>query len=185
MLTNIVAFDIGTRNFAMAWVRVHANGEKSVQYISLIDLVGQSNHCKRSVTGLGVYRSLMDHMKSMDWIFSDYKPLVLVEQQMSSRHRSNIQALRLSQHVLAYFLLCHPDLKIIEYSPRLKTNVFGYHEKSYKGRKKWAIDKITNFIENDPVATDWFQQFKKKDDIADCVLMCLAYLASKSMNVVI
>jgi len=172
---DIVAFDIGTRNFAMAWVRDCPETGQIVRYISLIDLTEKTSVPSK---GWGVYRRLISHLESMDWIFREYRPLVLIEQQMSSRHKSNIQALRLSQHVLAYFLIRYPSLTIVEYSPRLKTNVFGYHEKSYKRRKQWAVDKIARFIENDPVTTDWFQQFRKKDDIADCILMCLAYLES-------
>jgi len=167
---HLVAFDIGVKNFAMAWIHQQEN-TRNVRHMSLVDLTTGSNR-----TRWAVYRRLIHHLERFDAVFSEHRPVVLIEQQMASKHRSNIQALRLSQHLLAYFLHRHPSLEVVEYAPRFKTNVFSFSDTSYRGRKKWAVEKTKAFLEDDPVAMDWFDQFRKQDDVADCILMCAAYL---------
>lgn len=183
MSRDVVAFDIGTRNFAMAWLQLQ-DGAKGpvVRHMSLVDLAGAAGGRPRESWAL--YRELIRHLESFDTIFLGHRPVILIEQQMATKHRSNIQALRLSQHVLAFFLHRHPALRVIEYSPRHKTRSVSTGSDavrmSYRERKQWAVGQCTTFMQDDPVATDWFTSFPKKDDVADCILMCHTFLRPPS-----
>lgn len=176
---HVVAFDIGIRNLAMAWVEASPGGDAppTLRHMTLVDLTQRSSSgSHHGMRSWRLYRELIVFLESLDWIFARYHPCVLIEQQMASRHRANIQALRLSQHVLAYFLHRHPRLQVVEYSAKHKTRVFGFQDPCYRKRKIWAVEKACEILQEDPVALDWFNQFHKKDDVADCIVMCLSYL---------
>ena len=131
----------------------------------------------QTVAGIpwAIYRSVIMVLDEWKEDLEKYSPVVLIEQQMSGKHKANIKSLRLSQHVLSYFLNRHPTLTVVEYSSRMKTE--GVKFGSYSERKKWAVERVMKGFdhENDPVAKDWLMQWKKKDDVADCILMCLSY----------
>ena len=122
-----------------------------------------------------IYRSVIMVLDEWKEDLKGLRPVVLIEQQMSGKHKANIKSLRLSQHVLSYFLNRHPSLTVVEFSSRIKTE--GVKFGSYSERKKWAVERVMRGFdhENDPVAKDWLMQWKKKDDVADCILMCLSY----------
>lgn len=178
---HVVAFDIGVRNLAMAWLEAAPTGIRppTLRHMTLVDLTQRSsNRGGNGMRSWRLYRELIVFLESLDWIFAGHRPCVLIEQQMATRHRANIQALRLSQHVLAYFLHRHPRLQVVEYSAKHKTRVFGFQDACYRKRKLWAVQKASETLQDDPVALDWFNQFQKKDDLADCIVMCLSYLHS-------
>jgi len=74
--------------------------------------------------------------------------------------------------VHAFFLMEHSFVHVIEYASYHKTKKFGVHGLSKPERKKWSVHHVLEcLLKDDPVAMDWLDQFSKKDDICDCILM--------------
>ena len=116
-------------------------------------------------------RSMMPLWQTVD--------VILIEQQMSTRSSYNIKAIKVSQHIYAFFLSHYPDKQVREYQPHLKTSVFQVRFNRTYDRKQWSIQQVTSFLESDPVALDWFQCYTKKDDIADSILMGIVFIWSR------
>lgn len=201
----VMAFDIGIKNFAVACVEVHQDPARtwSLRFMDnsnledvVQDRVGELREQRGAVPAVrgavsavrggvrmqtmegvqwAVYRALILHLDTMSRWF-EQSPTILIEQQMSSKHKSNIKALRLSQHLLAYLLIRYPSLNIVEFSPRHKTQKTGV-KMTYSQRKKYAVDTVVQQLEvqGDEVGKEWMMQWKKRDDVADCILMCLVH----------
>lgn len=103
----------------------------------------------------------------------------IIEQQMSfGKNKYNTMALKLGQHCYSYFISYYRDSKqIIEYPAYLKTQTLGAPKKLTKPqRKKWAVEKL-DYISNLRQCNKLLniKTKKKKDDMADCLLMNISY----------
>ncbi|NDE14272.1 hypothetical protein EBZ80_05005 [bacterium] len=162
----IAAFDIGWRN--LAWCVTETDGAVLCG-MNLVDLGDRDT-----------YRTLHRVLEEHAWLWATCET-ILVEQQMSTGRITNVRAVKISQHVLAYFMIRFPEKKIMEYSPRHKTEGFGQKKMSKKTeRKKWAVAKTVELLHDDPVALDWLGTLPKKDDVCDCFLMTVVYAKNSS-----
>lgn len=114
----------------------------------------------------------------------------VIEEQMSFGVKLNKIAVKLAQHCYSYFAIRYGrKKKIIEYPAFNKTQVLGAPKiegKPYKSgkirykamekpaRKKWAVQKITEIMENKGIV-GIFANIKKKDDLADTFLQLQSY----------
>lgn len=155
----LAAFDIGIKNFAFAVVSME--NEKIVS-MDVCDLRGQN-----------IYHNLLTYLKQYDYLWETVD-VVLIEQQLN---RMNIQATKLACHVYAYFLHRHPSKYIYDYPSLYKTKYtcFALENSTHRQRKQYAIQKVLEQYQNDPVFLDWLSQFPKKDDLCDCILMCKTF----------
>lgn len=153
----IVAFDIGKINFAWAIVDISSN---IVERFDLVDINQKSD----------IYKNVHNYLLGVEHFFKDCET-ILVEQQMTT----NFQALKLSQHVLAFFFIRFPEKQTLEWSACHKTKSFGLQKTTKSRRKQFAVEKVRELIEHDPVVTEMFEALKKKDDVADCILMCISF----------
>ena len=159
----IVAFDMGKNNFAWAKVYIPDNDKLiSRCIVEEFDLL--------SLDKDNIYKSLHHYLISHEHQWVDCE-VVLIEQQM----KTNITALKLSQHVMAFWLIRHPNKNSIEFSSVHKTRTFGLTNATKPQRKKFTIDCAAKILAHDPVVTELFNMHNKKDDISDCILMCMAY----------
>ena len=105
--------------------------------------------------------------------------VILIERQMSFRGKRNPMALKLGQHCYSYFIFKYKNTKkIIEFPAYHKTQVLGAPRKLTKPqRKKWAIEKAYSILaeREDYDNLILLHSVKKRDDIADCILMNIAY----------
>ena len=197
-------FDIGMRNFAFAVVDIDTiNNEKNIQsidtvyeYFQIVDLQNIDVTVSTAMTNndekgskkttrtkikatemMDIFRNVYEVLDSFQHLWNECEFFV-IEQQMQFRHASNIKALKLSQHVISYFLLKLPLKKVVEYPSYHKTQIWKapYKLKKHE-RKKWSIETVQELLmkknEEDVLAS-----FKKKDDVCDCILMVLAYAFS-------
>lgn len=197
----VMACDIGVKNLAIVFMSFPHDSRRfcqgDVRHLSVVDLGGGGGKKQVVTDEWKIYRNLIHHLTSFDEFFTHHSPYILIEQQMSTKHRTNVQALRLAQHVLAFFLHHHPTLRVIEYPPRKKFQSlchifpFTYHNKKrltlsqqYRERKVWSVTSAQSWLEerHDPVVMDWYNQYSKKDDICDCILMCLAFHSELSTS---
>ena len=124
---------------------------------------------------ISIYRRIHEYMNGLEYVWGS-ADVFLIEQQMSTGKVYNVKALKVSQHIIAYFMLRHPTKKVIEYNANLKTSLFGVHLRQKKDRKKWSIDKVHQMTVDDPVIQDYIDVFQKKDDVSDCILMTFVYI---------
>jgi len=105
----------------------------------------------------------------------------IIEKQMSFRNKYNTMALKLGQHCYSYFVIKYENTKkIIEYPAYHKTQVLGARKidvKQKPKRKKWAVEKALSILNQrkDHITINGFDTCKKKDDMADCLLMTITY----------
>lgn len=190
----IASFDIGIKNFAFAILEIDVEQIASLPFtpsintmhetfdiihIENIDLTENVSSYKTNEMN-GIFRNLIEVLDSFEMLWNSCE-VFLVEQQMQYRHASNIRALKLSQHVLSYMLIHHTSKSIIEYPAYHKTQVWNAPLKLKKHeRKKWAIETVQKLFQHKSISYErMFQDIKKKDDVSDCVLMCLAYAFQK------
>ena len=185
----IVSFDIGFRNLAWASVWFHdANitidlskggiitPEMETLMVDNMNVLNMDvfDACKEAEKPMEIYKNIHRYLSTMEYVWSS-ADMIVVEQQMSTGKIFNIKAIKISQHILAYFMIRHPLKKIIELGAGFKTSLFGHQFSKKKLRKDWAIEKVYQLLEADPVATNMIDLFPKKDDVCDCVLMCFVY----------
>ena len=160
-----MAFDIGIHHFA--WAKMRRGREETDSEVLAMDChdFGPSQKL------VELYPLLLQYLRSLD--YTDVHT-VLIEQQMN---RMNIRATKISVFVYAYFLMEHsPSIHVLEYPAYHKTKAFGMHGLSKSERKKWSVQHVlTHVVDSDPVALDWLQQFPKKDDICDCIMMIQSF----------
>lgn len=193
----IAAFDMGTKNFAfcveefdIASAELHnlkkvvftADGIPTDESKPTLEKIYQSGKvitCQKiDLTATNIYLFLTQILNKFNDIW-DSVDIFLIEQQMAyGNHKSNIQALRLAQHCLSYFYTIYGNFKRIEeFSSNHKTRVLGCPHsmrKKHNTRKKFAVELATEILSNRG-ENGVLSQYKKKDDIADCVLMIQAF----------
>jgi len=195
----VIAFDIGIKNLAWSSVAYSLfpldaastttstiiTPEIEAQMIEKMNILNldvfDATLSKSSVEEEGgggmisIYRRIHEYMNGLEYVWGS-ADVFLIEQQMSTGKVYNVKALKVSQHIIAYFMLRHPTKKVIEYNANLKTSLFGVHLRQKKDRKKWSIDKVHQMTVDDPVIQDYIDVFQKKDDVSDCILMTFVYI---------
>lgn len=167
----IASFDIGTKNFAFIILHITdvSSNPPKFKIVDFGNLDIRDHHQTYSIL------NLIDVLDSYKTLWDDCD-LFLVEQQMQSRHASNIKALKVSQHVLAYFTIAYKESKkIIEYPSYYKTQVFGAPKMTKYERKQWSVKKAESLLMENGY-TDLFKELKKKDDVSDVLCQALAYV---------
>ncbi len=165
----IVAMDMGTKNFSFCIVELSSPPR-------ILELV---NH---DLTGGKVVKKVIDVHKYLITFLNNYScywnsnPTILIEKQLSR----NPKAIRLEQTCQTYFLIKYPKSNVISYSSRNKTELLDAPEAMTKyQRKKWSVEKAKQLLlSRDIDSYNKLMEFKKKDDVADCILMIETYLAN-------
>ena len=178
----VVAFDMGQVNFAFCSGEKGLMGKVGHEEV-MINNMQLQNFLKeeKRPSPIVLYEKLFSYLDQFSELW-EKTDVILIEQQFAKVHATNIKALKLSQHVLAYFMIRYQfsskgKRKIVEYASSNKTQYYNMKFKKKKDRKQWAVQQVQHHLEmTDPVALDWFSSFHKKDDIADCILMILTYL---------
>ena len=173
---NICAFDIGSKNFAYAIVRVSnkINKDRHDWWDCIFMECADLSH--------RIYESLHRFLEERFSFLQHEKDLsvwtILIEQQMGFKSMVNYKAIQIAAHVHAFFLIKFPNIRVIEYPSYLKTRTFGVRFAKKKDRKEWAIRTVSSFFDNqkDEVSKEWLESFKKKDDISDCILMIISFI---------
>ena len=143
----ILSVDVGTRNFGMT---LYCTEEKEFKLMKLVDL-----------------RNYKDYVKQMK-IMSEEEPfksadIILVERQMRSIMKTMATAIRAFNFE-----------KTVMVSPQCVKRFFESGRKRHATNKKVAKIEAPKLLEGKDLQL--FESFKKKDDIADCILQTYWYL---------
>jgi hypothetical protein len=167
----IASFDIGKKNFAFA-IEENSN----IVLFKNLDLTENSN--KKLYLDPIIYHNMYSELEKYVEYWEKCS-VILIEKQMSFRGKQNTMALKLGQHCYSYFVFKYKNTKkIIEFPAYHKTQVLGAPRKLTKPqRKKWAIEKAYSILaeREDYDNLVLLHSVKKRDDIADCILMNIAY----------
>ena len=123
----------------------------------------------------GLFLSLRKHLDERPWLLN--ATTIIIEKQPGKNKKMTSV-----QHFLhTYFLIKCPVSTTIIYDARHKvTDCVGAGKEMYKKRKNAAIERCWEFLNEDgAVNRHWlpmFQDSKKKDDLADTVLMALSFI---------
>lgn len=146
----------------------------------VIDLVALCSSLKKNGRDLEIYSVLTSVLDAKSDLW-DSVDVFLIEQQMAyGNNASNIKALRLAQHCISYLITVYGTFKKIEeFSSSHKTRILGCpseQRSKYKLRKHFSVclaEYILKSRKDEYYAI--FEDLRKKDDVADCVLMIQAY----------
>lgn len=176
----IAAFDLGVRNFAfiVADLKSNAIAPEFPFSIELWNNVSVAAPCgtPKSKEWDDVLHNVNTTLFAYSNIFSTCD-ICLVERQMT---KLNVKATKLSYHVMSFFSIVWPHVKVIEYSASRKTHAFTRHKMTKRERKQYCIDKTTDELlaSTDTASLGLFLSSKKKDDLADVFQMVCSWIAS-------
>jgi len=88
--------------------------------------------------GMEAVRSLYHYLRTHDFLWSQGIDIIMIEKQMTSPRGVNIQALKMAQHIICFFLLSYPSIQqFVEYPAMWKSkHLFQVRHSSYAQRKR-------------------------------------------------
>lgn len=162
----ISSFDLGTKNFAYLIARVSNHKDIEILKWENVDISDKN------------WFTILQNVNII--LFNEAELLglskvCLVEKQMS---RLNVKATKLSYHVMSFFNIIWPYIKVIEYSAANKTRTFTNRKMDKKERKKYCVDKTIETLasKGDYNNLGLLLCEKKKDDKCDVYQMVESYL---------
>lgn len=195
----VASFDIGFRNFAFCVEEfeypftplqpdIVYTSEGTLHPPSLLDPLYRHGSIIRLALehfDLDAYACFQPLTQILDTYSAlwDTVDVFLVEAQIAFGKNANVKALRISQHVLSYFSIVYGPFKtVIEFSSTYKTRLLGcplVERKKKRDRKLFSVRTCLHIItlKDHPETLETYLKFKKKDDVADCVLMVQAFKA--------
>lgn len=178
----IISVDPGISNFC---IRVEERGYNKYENIKTLLFVKM--HLRKDEQELtedfvcGYYTVLTNFLNEHLELFKTCH-IVLIEKQLPFNYR----AVRISQHVLTYFMIHLKDIKpnlamIFEIDSKLKGRELGASTHlNAKGIKYWAVEKATELLTDrgDVEALEILKKNKRKaDDLADTVCQIEAFFS--------
>jgi hypothetical protein len=162
----ILSIDCGIKNLAMCLI------DGSTRKISRWDVSGvPMKHAD------GVFVCLVRHLNEKPWVL-DAKTVLIEKQPDRNRSMKGVENL-----LHTYFLVKEKDVVIWDARHKIP-DVAGPGKGQYAARKKASIERARKFIQE--TNQDWIQFFdehKKKDDLADTVMQALSFINKKPVEV--
>lgn len=161
----ILSIDVGIRNLAMCLL------DDESRIVQEWDVSGVPPEHKD-----GLFVTLRDHLDERPWTRDSRLKTILIEKQPSKNKR-----MVCVMHFLhAYFVIKAPHAETILYDARHKVpDVAGPGKRAYLKRKKTAIERCREYIDDDGKNRHWLALFdasKKKDDLADTLMQALSFV---------
>lgn len=168
----ISAFDLGTRNFAFIIASM-----SNENYITILEW---ENFDVNATSWFEILQNVNTILFNYSELFS-ISDTCLVEKQMT---RLNMKASKLSYHVMSFFNIVWPHVKVIEYSAANKTHAFTNKKMDKKARKQYCIDKTvdTFIINKDYDNLSLLLMDRKLDDKCDTYQMVCSYTSKFTKN---
>lgn len=179
----VCAFDLGVKNFAVAiesFDRTKLNGQQDDVYMEgKIEFVDKQelSAAKGGKITTKVLKTLNDYIKTLLPQLQTCD-VILIEKQFKCRGVQNAACIHLEHHLngILMWALSHTKTKIEVYASRHKTKAFESQKMTKIERKKWTVEETTKLLlsREDYDTLDIFNK-KKKDDMADVIMMIQAY----------
>jgi hypothetical protein len=123
--------------------------------------------------------NLKEYLESKKNIFDNCE-VIIIEKQMCFKGKINHMAIKIAYFCYSWFLINYGEnKKLVDFMAYNKTQIMGAPNNLTKVlRKKWSSNKCSEIWNerNDTVMIEKLKKIKKKDDLGDTLLMCLAYI---------
>lgn len=166
----ILSIDVGIVNLAM--VLLNEKNNKIVEW-SVGGVPMESSQ--------GLFKNMVQYLDTLPWILN--ADIVLIEKQPGKNKK-----MKSVEHLLhTYFLVKNSKCEVIIYDAKFKIpDIVGSGKTQYTKRKKASIERCLHFLNKDPLNQHWvdfFENHKKKDDLADVVMQVLSFIPSKDLKI--
>jgi hypothetical protein len=153
----MLSIDVGIKNLALC---VLSPATKKIRYWNVDGVPPMHSD--------GLFRSMKRHMDDRKAEF------VEVEKVLIERQPDKNKGIKSIEHFLHTYFLCL-EKEVIIWDARHKVpDITG--PSNYRLRKKAAVDRCRDFLlEHNPEWLTFFDESKKKDDLADTVMQALSY----------
>lgn len=162
----IASFDVGQKNFAFCVEELDEGKEITLLNGTIQRLMVQD------ITTNNKYDidSFLNFLNNQEWSDCD---VFIIENQL----KPNIKSLKVAFHLEAYLRIHFPAKKLILFSSRYKTKVFGFKDLSYSKRKTFTINKALEILalRKDTASLLYIKNLSKKDDVCDAICQLQAY----------
>ena len=177
----IISFDVGIRNLGYIIIEVNenmVNSHKILKWdvLELCDKNTKASSVDNIIIGMNMY-------KLLDNLLCNYKfDIILVENQIG---RNAIKMKTIQGMLNMYFVMRnYNNNNIINYNAVHKLKHFLKNKKTtYAERKKFSKQITEQLCKKYYGETmfNYYKKFKKKDDLADCLLQCLDYIKKQKL----
>ena len=160
----VVAIDVGVRNLGICVYNLMTNQ---------VTHWANTNLCTGRYVPANNVRYVRDFVARHQHIFEE-AAVVLIERQM----RTNMRIIEAVLHSLFY-------ARCTVLSPRVIKQHYGLCTRNYRANKQKAVEWANNFLENNPgvftiACAELYKTNKKRDDLADALLVLMYYLDTYS-----
>lgn len=184
----IISFDIGIHNFSFSLIHFSQQSQKfDITYFENADLAPQQKINKDFRMSQSFFHRFHEYLKSKHHVFC-IADICIIEKQLTRR---NIKASCLYTHLETHLIIFFSKLKIFPFSPNKKylpllfvhPDIDNHKKNTYRERKDWAVTICKDIMrkQNDDVALEWLDTYKKKDDICDTIISTFQYLRMKNI----
>ena len=170
----IISIDVGIRNLAYIIIKVEGLNKHNIIEWNVIELCNKDEKAAKVSNeniGKNIYREFNN-------LFTNYKfDKILIENQIG---KNAIKMKSIQGMIIMYFIMKDYEINnILSYNACHKLKPFIDNKKTtYNERKKISKNITTCLCENyyDNDINNYYKDFKKKDDLADCLLQCLDFI---------
>ena len=160
----IISIDVGIKNLAMCFI--DSDTKRIIEWeVASVPSERQG----------GLLPALKEHLDRREWL-RDAKTVVIERQPDRNKKMKAIE------HYLHGFF-CGRGLDTIVFDAKYKIpDVVGPGRKQYIKRKNTAIERAREWVTTNSLNSSWldfFNNHKKKDDLADTVMQALAYIGQQ------
>ena len=170
----IISIDVGIRNLAYVIIEINCLNKHNIIEWNVIELCDKSEKASKTSNekiGKSIYTQL-------DLILSNYNfDKILIENQIG---QNAIKMKTIQGMITMYFIMKDYNIdNIISYNACHKLKPFIENRKTTYNERKKISKQITQCLCNTYYHNDikeYYNTFKKKDDLADCLLQGLDYI---------
>jgi ABC-type antimicrobial peptide transport system permease subunit len=159
----IISIDVGIRNLAYVIIKIKGLNDNEILEWDVLEL------CEKNVKACMVDNiEIGENIKKiMNEKFNKYKfDKIIIENQIG---KNAIKMKSIQGMLNMYFIMCGYG----------KNEILNYNERK-KISKNITYNLCKNYYGSDLL--NYYTTFKKKDDLADCLLQCLDYIKKQKLN---
>jgi hypothetical protein len=177
----IISIDVGIRNLAYVIIKIKGLNDNEILEWDVLEL------CEKNVKACMVDNiEIGENIKKiMNEKFNKYKfDKIIIENQIG---KNAIKMKSIQGMLNMYFIMCgYGKNEILNYNAihKLKPFIEKGIKTTYTERKKISKNITYNLCKNyyGSDLLNYYTTFKKKDDLADCLLQCLDYIKKQKLN---
>lgn len=166
--TKILSIDVGQKNLAIRFEgRTLDPNHVNVLLFDLIDITTNGKTINSKLIQLN------SELEKRKRFFDQGIDTLLIEKQI----KQAVVNVRIMNHIESWFLIFYPDIKIVEFDPKLRCQELTETRKSYAERNRLTVEKAYEICKsrNDLSSVSKLDVEKKKDDLSVTIVQLDIY----------